>query len=68
MDWKIPLPAFDGKTALAVAQQAMECHKSQLSRGWKVWEGGEYDNALFGLWRTTVGDDTLKNDLFENIP
>lgn len=68
MDWQIPLPAFDGKTALAVAQRAMECHKSQLSRGWKVWEGGEYDNALFGLWRTTVGDDTLKNDLFENIP
>ncbi len=30
--------------------------------------GGEYDNGLFGLWRTTVGPDVEKNDLFENIP
>lgn len=68
MDWKTPLTAFDGMTALEVAQQAMQCHRSQLPGGWKVREGGEYDNALFGLWRTTVGDDLLKNDLFENLP
>ena len=31
-------------------------------------DGGEWDNALFGLWRTNVGPDVEKNDLFENIP
>ena len=30
--------------------------------------GWENDNSLFGLWRSTVGEDRLKDDLFENIP
>ena len=29
--------------------------------------GSAYDNRLFGLIRTIVGDDRLKNDLMENI-
>ena len=68
MDWKQPLTAFDGMTGLEVAHEALQWHKSQLSGGWAIEDGGEYDNALFGLWRTTVGPDVEKNDLFENIP
>ena len=67
MDWHQPLAAFDGKTGLEVAAEGFACHATQQER-WKVEDGGEWDNALFGLWRTGVGPDTLKNDLFENIP
>ena len=68
MDWKQPLTAFDGKTGLEVAAEAFWCHVSQRDTHYRVHDGGEYDNALFGLWRTTVGEDLVKNDLFENIP
>lgn len=67
MDWHQPLSAFDGKTGLEIAAEGFACHVTQQER-WKVQDGGEWDNALFGLWRTTVGPDVLKNDLFENIP
>ena len=67
MDWKQPLSAFDGKTGLEVAAEAFACHATQQER-WAVQDGGEYDNALFGLWRTNVGPDTVGVDLFENIP
>ena len=67
MDWKQPLAAFGGRTGLEMAAEAFACHVTQQER-WKVLDGGEYDNALFGLWRTNVGPDVLKNDLFENIP
>ena len=72
MDWNIPLSAFGGKTALEVAAEALECHVSQMdaNAAWQMEDvsSGQYDNGLFGLWRTTVGPDVLKNDLFENIP
>lgn len=67
MDWHQPLSAFGGKTGLQIAEEAFLCHASQQER-WAVHDGGEWDNALFGLWRTTVGPDTVKTDLFENIP
>ena len=67
MDWHQPLSAFGGKTGLQVAAEAFLCHATQQER-WQVQDGGEWDNALFGLWRTTVGPDTVKTDLFENIP
>ena len=67
MDWHQPLTAFGGKTGLQIAEEAFACHVTQQER-WKVEDGGEWDNALFGLWRTTVGADVMKNDLFENIP
>ena len=68
MDWNQPLTAFDGKTGLEVAAEAFACHASQQVKQYRVVDGGEYDNALFGLWRTTVGEDQAGNDLFENIP
>ncbi len=67
MDWHQPLQAFGGKTGLEVAAEGFACHATQQER-WSVQDGGEWDNALFGLWRTNVGPDTLGNDLFENIP
>ncbi len=72
MDWKQPLSAFGGKTGLEVAEEGLNCHKSQMDEN-AAWfmsdtDGGQYDNALFGLWRTSVGPDVLKNDMFENIP
>lgn len=68
MDWHQPLSAFGGRTGLEMAAEAFQCHISQLEKHYRVVDGGAYDNALFGLWRTTVGDDLVKNDLFENIP
>ena len=72
MDWNVPLEHFGGKTALEVATEALDCHVSQMDENaaWQMSDvsSGKYDNGLFGLWRTTVGPDVLKNDLFENIP
>lgn len=67
-NWREPLAAFDGKDGLTVATEALAFHKSQIQGGWAMEEGGKYDNALFGLYYTTVGEDVHKNDLMENIP
>ena len=67
MDWHKPLSAFGGKTGLEVAGEAFLCHVSQQER-WAMQDGGEWDNALFGLWRSTVGPDVVRTDMFENIP
>ena len=68
MDWKKPLSAFDGKTGLEAAQEALQYHKSQVIHGWKIEDGGEYDNSLFGLYYSSVGPDEAGNDLFEHLP
>lgn len=68
MDWHRPLSAFGGKTAIEIAMDAMTMHRTQLPHGWRVEDGGEMDNALYGLYRTLVGEDVRKDDFFENIP
>ena len=68
LDWHQPLEAFGGKTGLEVAQDALQLHKSQVVHGWKIEDGGEHDNAVFGLYHSTVGPDEAKNDFFEHIP
>jgi len=72
MDWTVPLTAFGGKTGLEVAAEALECHVSQMDENaaWQMADvsSGQYDNGLFGLWRTTVGPDVVGGDMFENIP
>lgn len=60
-----PLDAFDGKTAMEVAVQALKYHVTQIDYSY-VRQGGTQDSHLFGLYRTTVGEDVLKNDLLEN--
>ena len=67
MDWWQPLSAFGGMTSQDVAREAFLCHISQQGRRWAVNDGGEYDNALFGLYYTTVGPDVIGGDLLENI-
>lgn len=67
MDWNQPLDRFDGKTALEVAAEGFACHLSQQGKWYRVVDGGAYDNALYGLYRTTVGQDEQKDDLFEHI-
>lgn len=67
MDWRVPLSAFGGKTAFDVAEEAFRCHVSQQNTDYHVEDWGPYDNSLFGLVRSLVGDDTEKNDFFENI-
>ena len=67
LDWHQPLDFFGGMTSQQVAREAFKCHVSQQGKRWQVWDGGEWDNALFGLYRSTVGPDVAQNDLFENI-
>ena len=67
MDWRVPLAAFDGKTAFEMAEAAFQCHVSQLNTEYKVEDCGPYDNSVFGLAYTDVGEDVSKNDFFEHI-
>ncbi len=68
MDWHRRLSAFEGRTAIEAAMDAMSWHRTQTQHGWMVEDGGEMDNALFGLYRTRVGADVKKDDFFEHIP
>lgn len=68
MDWREPLSAFDGKTGFDVACMAFKCHISQQHTDYHVEDWGPYDNSLFGLVRSLVGEDEQKNDFFENLP
>ena len=65
-DWHAPLSAFGGKDGLTVATEALAFHVSQTRKGWQMEDGGPYDNALFGLQYTVVGEDTGA-DLMENV-
>lgn len=67
LDLRVPLEAFDGKTAIEVARQAYLCHESQQIYWFTVDDYGPYSNNSFGLYRTMVGDDIKKNDLMENL-
>ena len=65
-DWLKPLPFFGGKDGLTVATEALAFHVSQTKKGWQMEDGGPYDNALFGLQYTVVGQDTGL-DMMENV-
>ncbi len=67
MDWHVPLERFGGMTSQEVAREAFKCHVSQQGKRWQVEDGGKWDNSLFGLYYTAVGQDVEKNDLFEHI-
>lgn len=66
MDWETPLDALDGRSPLQVAQLGMEEQASQLQY-YQVLSHGKYDNALFGLYFSTVGEDVAKDDFMEHI-
>ena len=68
LDLRIPLDAFGGKTALEMAQEGFNCHKTQLYIDVaRVDDEYEYSCAWFGLYRSLVGEDVQKNDILENI-
>lgn len=67
MDWLRPLEAFGGKTALEVATEAFQMHISQQKDKYVVEDGGPYDNALFGLYYSEVGEDEARDDFLEHI-
>ena len=75
MDWDVPLDSFGGMTAFEVTKElGFPCHISQQT--YYSWyfagkdtaeEITEYSPREFGLYRSTVGEDVLKNDFFENV-
>lgn len=80
LDYDQPLEAFDGLTAFQVTQKyGYPCHKSQQYTWFTRWINGKnneitkasqietYNPREFGLYRTTVGEDTGKNDFLENV-
>ncbi len=76
LNFDLPLNHFDGKTAFNVSKESFEEHKSQIGKRFYNWIYKDYQKATeiekytpteWGLYKTTVGEDQLKNDLFENI-
>lgn len=79
MNYDTPLDYFGGKTAYEVSKIGYSKHNSQQWTWFTKWINGknnEYTKATdiktyspveFGLYRTTVGEDKEKNDMFENL-
>lgn len=80
LDLDQPLDAFEGLTAFEVTQKyGYPCHESQQYTWFTDWINGtdtpitkasqikDYSPCKYGLYRTTVGPDTGKNDMMENI-
>ena len=67
MDWRQPLEAFGGRTALDMAVLGFAQHTSQQVYQLKVKDSGSYSCAEFGLVRSLVGPDVCRSDFFENI-
>ena len=80
IDYDVPLESFDGMTAFQVTQKyGYPCHKSQQYTWFTGWLNGKstpitkaseiktHNPTRFGLYRSTVGADVLKNDFMENI-
>ena len=68
MDWSQPLASFGGKTGFDIAGEAFLYHVSQVKIGhYEFKPVGDHDNTAFGLYYSSVGPDTEKNDFMENI-
>lgn len=75
MNWDRPMDSFGGKTAFAVTRElGFPSHVSQQRDfAWyfrgarKATDIEQYSPCRYGLYRTTVGADTGKQDFFENI-
>lgn len=75
LDWDRPLEHFDGMTAYQVTKHVgFPCHKSQFQDFAWFFTGAEtaaevskFSPCQYGLYRSTVGQDREKNDLFENL-
>lgn len=79
LDLDSPKEYLGGKTPFEISKQGFACHVSQQGTWFKTWLNGKsgqitkasqinsYSPCKFGLFRSTVGEDVLKNDLFENV-
>ncbi len=79
LDLDTPKEYLDGKTPFEVSKEGFACHSSQQGTWFRTWLNGKngeitkasqiktYSPCKFGLYRTTVGEDVLKTDLFENV-
>lgn len=75
MDWDVPLKSFDGMTAYEVTRElGFPCHVSQQSYYSWYFDGidtasgiTQYSPCEFGMYRSRVGEDLLKNDFFEHL-
>lgn len=66
LNLRVPLANMNNETALEVAAAAYKEHVSQQWCWFYVSDDYEYSCADFGLYRSTVGNDT-GNDMLENI-
>ena len=62
-----PLEELNGLSATQVATIAYAKHVSQQKYYTMEEDGRRYDNRVYGLIYTSVGDDARQNDLFENV-
>ena len=80
LDLDTPLEHFGGKTAFEVTQDGFACHTSQHWTWFYEWIYGtpeapitkatqidRYSPCYYGLYYTTVGNDTVGGDFFENV-
>ncbi len=80
-NWDTPMEELDGKTPFEVSQEGYGFHHSQhrfesLSRWLYGTEGapitkaaqiGSHSPCRYGLYRSTVGMDTVENGIFQNL-
>lgn len=66
MNLRLPLSRMGNRTSIEVQTSAYKKHISQQWCWFYVSDDYEYSCADFGLYRTTVGNDT-GNDMLENI-
>ncbi len=74
IDLDEPLRSFDYQTGYELAQKSFACHLSQYdSFSWYFWGAptaamlSQYSSREYGLYYSSVGEDTAGNTFFENI-
>lgn len=74
MDWDQPMENFEGMTPYEVSRyRGFAAHGSQHETWLRFFSSDKasglpsYSPCRYGLYRTTVGDDVEKNDMFENV-
>ena len=75
MDWDQPMGNFNGMTPYQVSKELGFPHHVSQQKGWGWYYDGketaasikDYSPCKYGLYHTTVGPDSQKNDMFENL-
>lgn len=66
LEWDQPISSKGGISAMEVGILAFQEYRSQ-QRNYSLTPDGPHSPKRFGLYRSLVGEDVLKNDFFENI-